>query len=309
MFSALKYRWRRFKDRAFVSLVQRPLTRLRPNYAGVFVFPPGHFHSPLLDLASLSAQQTAVPHDGPEYWTSSRLDADAMRRRMLDWLTRHPPLPFPRHAQPDWHYHSENIWFPWADAYTLSAVLRDLKPARVIEVGSGFSSAVMLDVLRGMQHACDLTFIEPNPQRLKRLMGSEPAHRYQLIERGVQEVPAAVFQSLEAGDVLFIDSSHVSKIGSDVTYLFLCILPLLKPGVWVHVHDIFYPESYPMDWVRRGWAWNESMILRAFLACNPHYEVTAFNSHARQVLAADLAPYCPDFVSSPGSSIWLRRVS
>jgi len=101
--------------------------------------------------------------------------------------------------------------------------------------------------------------------------------------RQVQDVPLSVFDQLEAQDLVFIDSSHVAKIGSDVTFIFLRILPRLKRGGLVHFHDIFYPCSYPAVWIREGRAWNESLFLRTFLVGNPQFQLVAFNSYVGYV--------------------------
>jgi hypothetical protein len=112
---------------------------------------------------------------------------------------------------------------------------------------------------------------------------------------------------LEANDILFIDSSHVSKAGSDVNHLFFTVLPRLKPGVLVHVHDVFYPFEYPLGWLRQGRAWNELYLLRAFLQYNTAFEMLFFNSflwkHHKEQLAAKL----PRMATNPGGSIWLRK--
>ena len=89
--------------------------------------------------------------------------------------------------------------------------------------------------------------------------------RHRLVNVKLQDVDLKEFDKLKSGDVLFIDSTHVSKIGSDVNYLFFEILPRLHRGVYIHIHDIFYPFEYPKDWIDEGRAWNENYILRAFL--------------------------------------------
>ena len=127
-------------------------------------------------------------------------------------------------------------------------------------MGSGFSSAVMLDTMDKARLSAAVTFIEPYPDRLYSLFLPNDRSVSTVIARPVQEVPLSIFDQLEAQDLLFIDSSHVAKIGSDVTLILLRILPRLKRGVLVHFHDIFYPCSYPAVWIREGRAWNESSV-------------------------------------------------
>ena len=130
-----------------------------------------------------------------------------------------------------------------------------------------------------------------------------------MIAADVQDVSPEHFQSLEANDVLFIDSSHVMKVGSDVVYLLSDVLPSLKRGVVVHFHDIFWPFEYPESWLLDGRAWNEAYGLKAFLQFNSSFEIVFFNSylsvHHRNILERHL----PLFLRNPGGSLWLRKTA
>jgi hypothetical protein len=121
-------------------------------------------------------------------------------------------------------------------------------------------------------------------------------------------VDPSVFAALGPGDILFIDSTHVCKPGSDVEFLFSRVLPALAAGVYVHVHDIFYPFEYPKEWVEEGRAWNEAYLLAAFLQYNRAFRVEFWGQYLqhfhRERFAADLPLYLRD----PGGSIWLRKV-
>src|SRR5262249_30901378 len=153
-------------------------------------------------------------------------------------------------------YYFRNEWFGYADALVLYGMIRYLRPRRVIEVGSGFSSAVMLDtndLFCGGRVA--LTFVEPYPDRLFSLLRGSDRDKHTVIARPVQDVDLSLFQALSDNDILFVDSSHVSKVGSDVNHLIFQILPALADNVVVHFHDIFYPFEYPKDWVYEGRAW------------------------------------------------------
>ena len=118
-----------------------------------------------------------------------------------------------------------------------------------------------------------------------------------------------MFDQLEAQDLVFIDSSHVAKIGSDVTFILLRILPRLKRGVLVHFHDIFYPFSYPLSWIREGRAWNESLFLRAFLVGNSQFQLVAFNSYAGYSFPEVFRDRFPAFLNKTGGSMWIRKVA
>lgn len=282
--------------------------RLRPNENGRLLYWPGHYYSPLLDIATIS-QQGAVANDGVEYWACVGLDED-LQRAFYASLVEGEAIEFTKYPQSERRYYSENGMFRFADAFTLTGMIRKLQPKRIVEVGSGYSSAVILDACQSMSHDCSLTFIEPDPVRLNRLLSREEIGRLEVIEECVQEVPVSVFERLEAGDILFVDSSHVAKIGSDVTHILLRLLPCLKPGVFVHFHDIFFPHSYPLDWIKKGRAWNESLSLRFFLACNSQFRVEAFNSYAAFQFRDMFEDLLPDFLDQDGgSSFWIQKIA
>ena len=167
----------------------------------------------------------------------------------------------------------------------------------------------MLDTLAHHHMSATLTFIEPYPDRLYSLLSASDRSVSTIHVQQVQEVALSVFDQLEAQDILFIDSSHVAKVGSDVTFLLLRILPRLKRGVIVHFHDIFYPFSYPASWIREGRAWNESLMLRAFLVGNPQFQLVAFNSYAGNFFPEVFRERFPVFLDNTGGSIWIRKVS
>ncbi len=129
-----------------------------------------------------------------------------------------------------------------------------------------------------------------------------------ILEKGVQDVPLSVFECLEANDILFIDSTHVCKTGSDVNYLFFEVLPRLKPGVVVHVHDIFHPFEYPKRWVMEGRAWNEVYLLRAFLQFNSAFKVLLFANYLSTFHRESLVAALPMCQGNFGGNIWLQRV-
>lgn len=169
----------------------------------------------------------------------------------------------------------ENTFYTALDAVLLYSMIRRHRPRRVIEIGSGFSTRITSAALRrnaadGAPNAVFIA-IEPFPDKDRGVIGAT-----QVIERPVQEVDLATFQTLEVGDVLFIDSSHVAKQGSDVCFEFLEVLPRLNRGVIVHVHDIFFPYEYPREWVvERHAFWNEQYLLQAFLSGNRDFQVLA----------------------------------
>lgn len=278
-----------------------------PSWRGATYYLPGHFYSPLLDLSGLKPEETHLPFDGPEYWECVELRLREQREYFEDLIDHYPAPDFPQKRTEGRRYFSDNGFFGFADAFTLSGIIQKERPRSIVEVGSGFSSSVMLDTLEHIGETAKLTFIDPFPERLQSLLSPQDKLMTEILARPVQEVSLDVFDQLEARDVLFIDSSHVAKIGSDVTHLMFRVLPRLKPGVIVHVHDIFYPYSYPIGWIREGRAWNESLFLRAFLVGNQEFEILAFNSFAGQAFPEIFKDKLPKFLKNTGGSIWLRK--
>ena len=270
--------------------------------------PVGHFYSPLPDLAEVTAKRH----------TLFRRDLKAcpgidLREReqlsLLDELSAyHGELPFPETQSSSTRYYYQNDLFGYGDAVTLYAMLRHRKPRRVIEIGSGFSSAVMLDVNDlFLDNSVQFTFIEPDPGRLFKLFRAGDGQAHTVIEKPLQDVPMSAFRDLSAGDILFIDSSHVVKIGSDVAYILFHILPALPPGVLVHFHDIMWPFEYPEDWLLEGRAWNEAYVLRAFLQFNHAFEIEYFCSYVWHRHPERLEQKMPLCMKNPGGSLWLRK--
>jgi hypothetical protein len=123
----------------------------------------------------------------------------------------------------------------------------------------------------------------------------------------VQSVDTQLFASLQANDMLLVDSTHVSKLRSDVNHVFFEILPVLGEGVLVHFHDIFWPFEYPKDSVSKGLAWNEAYLLRAFLQFNNSYEIVFFADYMHQRYKAWFEKHMPLFLRNPGGNFWLRK--
>jgi predicted O-methyltransferase YrrM len=199
--------------------------------------------------------------------------------------------------------------FDHGDGVMLYSVLRHFKPSTVVEVGSGFSSALMLDVNeKWLDQSMDLTFIEPYPDRLNSILKPGDRSTATIIERPVQDVDLEVFSNLESGNVLFIDSSHVCKAGSDLHRLIFEVLPALKPGVIVHFHDIHWPFELPRVWADMGRAWNEVHILKAYLSFNPNFEILLFNNWLAWGHAERVKALLPEWSDESAGSLWLRRI-
>lgn len=209
-------------------------------------------------------------------------------------------------------YLSNGAYGP-GDAEILYGMIRDLKPARIVEIGCGYSTLVAsMAIARNAEddasRSCAYTCIEPY---LPSYLDPSPAFVTEVIKRPVQDVPFDVFESLEAGDILFIDSTHVVSQGSDTLCEYLQILPRLKSGVVVHIHDIFLPNEYPKVWAQSArFFWNEQYLLQAFLLYNHSFEVLLASHAIARLRPSVFAESMPlRFVSDNfPSSFWMKKV-
>lgn len=276
------------------------------------IWEPGHYYSVLPSLAE-SAQDAERIYN---YATMDFPGVDLRLEAQID-LVRDlrdnfaDKIPYdPEFSNPNLRFtHKENRMYGYKDAAILFTMLLKYKPRRVIEIGSGFSSMVMLDANDVyFDKSMNLTFIEPYPQRLKGLMRDSVDYKVQVHEKRVQDIDLKVFDDLAAGDILFIDSSHVMKIGSDVNFELFEILPRLAKGVLVHFHDIHYPFEYPRQWTEEGRAWNEAYALRAFMQFNAAFKIVLFTSLIHHHYMHELGDHWL-FSAKDGSrtSFWMEK--
>ena len=195
------------------------------------------------------------------------------------------------------------------EAIIYGAMLRHLRPRHVIEIGSGYTTLLLLDTLDQMNsRETKIDCIEPVPELLQSLLRGEDAARVQIHACVAQDSELAWFETLQSKDILFVDSTHVSKVGSDVNFILFEIMPRLRSGVRIHFHDIYYPFEYPKPWVFGGRNWNEAYLLRAFLQYNNTFAIECFNSYLGQCHPEWFRDTDPKFLSHHGSSLWLRRI-
>jgi predicted O-methyltransferase YrrM len=206
-------------------------------------------------------------------------------------------------------YHWNNDFWRGIDALVHYGLIRHLRPARVVEIGCGWSSLLLARALaaNGSPNEVQVHQIEPYPRR--ELLASLPSH-WTREETILQRASTASFEQLRAGDVLFYDGSHVARAGSDVNWFFFEILPRLQPGIVVHVHDIYWPADYPDRWIfERGQTWNAPYVLQAFLMYNSAYELVIANSALRAAHRPELEQLfagARDGIGG-GGSVWMRR--
>ena len=275
--------------------------------------PNGHFYSPVCDPDDLAARRSELwpnppkPCEGIDFNDASHIFVldDLFPRFIADY-------DYPEQGRDDRDldfFYTQNSQFSWLDSRTLFVLMRALRPRNIIEVGSGYSSLLMADVnQRFLDGSANIVCIEPYPREF--LARGIPGLSKVFVQR-VQDVPLDSFEALDENDILFIDSSHVGKTGSDVNYLFFEVLPRLRRGVVIHVHDIFLPADYQQDWaITENRSWNEQYLLRALLMYSnrfiPYFGCNyAWLQHRERVIAALNLPSGAGF---GGGSFWFRRI-
>jgi predicted O-methyltransferase YrrM len=271
--------------------------------------PPGHYYSPFPDLDDVERNaERYFSADFTEPGNGIDLNEERHERFLEQLAAWYPEYDLPDAQTPGCRFFGFNHYFSTTDALALYGMMRLNRPRRIIEVGSGYSSGAMLEINdRYLDGKVDFTFIEPDPDRLNDCITPDDRKRCRFIKGLVQDVPFATFAALEANDILFIDSSHVGKIGSDVNYLLFHVLPRLQSGVIVHVHDINWPFEYPKAFYEMGRAWNEVHLLRAFLMYNSAFRVEFWGGYAAQRFGAFLHQNVARFMNQMPGSIWIRK--
>jgi predicted O-methyltransferase YrrM len=241
---------------------------------------PGHFYSPIPDLGFIQKHSKTIFAREKTSCPGIELRVQAQIDLIRNLASYYDEMPFADKKQKDYRYYFKNEFFGPGCSIILYSLMRHFRPRRILEIGSGFSSAAMLDVNdHFLEGSVIFTFVEPYPERLYSLLNEEDRQKHHIYVDIAQHVPQNVFTELEKNDILFIDSSHVAKVGSDVVFLLSEILPILPTGVLIHIHDICWPFEYPEDWILSGRAWNEAYLVKAFLQFNHSFEILLFNSY------------------------------
>lgn len=273
-------------------------------------YPPGHYYSPIPDFDELQKEKDRIfSVHGPQLDGIS-LDVKEMLTLLTGMKKFRNDFDFPEHSNPSARFYLDNGVYSKGDAIVYYSMIRILKPKRIIEIGSGMSTCLAFEVnQKFFDNKIQLTGIDPYPERMLAMLQPGDDTNIEVIREKAQNIDLNVFKRLEANDILFVDSSHVSKCGSDVNYIFFEILPALKPGVVIHFHDTFYPFEYPQDWLLKiGVAWNETYLLRAFLQYNSQFKIIVFNDYLAKFHRKQLEENIPFFLQGVGSSLWIRKL-
>lgn len=267
--------------------------------------PAGHYYSPIPSNEDVLAYVKSRKPPNSEL-LGINLNKKGQYALLSEYVHFYKDIPFSEQKTSSCRYYYKNSMFGYSDAIFLYSFLRKHKPKRIIEVGSGFSSAVMLDTIDScFSEKPEITFIEPDPERLISLFRERDKAQVRLIGRKVQDVSPDVLLALKSGDFLFIDSSHVMKCGSDLQFLMFEILPRLQSGVFVHFHDIFYPFDYLSEFLMDGLYWNESYFLRAFLSYNSEWSIRFFNSYVHFMFGELTKEKMPLCAKDHGGSLYI----
>lgn len=263
-------------------------------------FTPTHFYSPIPTVHELPEKVFETKENVLFDWNET-LQLELLQK-FQNFSTEYEKLISEK------KFDDKNGAFEWHDAPMYYSMIRHFKPAKIVEVGVGYSTIIgSLAVEKNGQS--QISAIDPYlAQDLKKKLPRQVS----LIEKPVQEIPISFFKELQQNDILFIDDSHVSKIGSDVNFLFLDVLPELNPGVIVHIHDIFLPKQYPKEWILEDHRrfWNEQYLLEAFMIGNTKFEVLIANHFLGYKHPNKLQNfYKTNPPVSGGGSFWIRKKS
>jgi len=286
-------------------LIPKNIKNLDPQKTLIKAFADGHFYSPIINTVELEEAEARIWSDSNEILGVDFNDPN--HHILLSEV-------FPKYLE-DYDYSWDSVdettfyvnngQFGWCDSRILFSMLRHLKPKRIIEIGSGYTSLLTADVNRRFfKKELEFTCIEPYPSEflLKGVSGISC-----LIPEKVENLHLSTFSNLQSGDILFIDSSHVSKTGSDVNYLFFEVIPRLPEGVLIHIHDIFLPAEYPKTWIlNEGRSWNEQYLVRALLMYTQGFEVVFGSAYSFYKHPELLKKVLQNHLQL-GGSLWLRK--
>ncbi|MEE9433106.1 MAG: class I SAM-dependent methyltransferase [Sphingorhabdus sp.] len=291
-----------------MKLVRKRPMRMLPMTASVFrkmgIFPiTGHYYEPLYDMSGLDL--SGAPRDLP--------GIDFALKKQTDLLAKFDASDMPegleKSASDDIQYSLQNRNFGAGDADLWYNVIRHFKPARVIEIGSGHSTrvarlAIAKNADEASDYSCQHICIEPYEMSWLEKLGIE------IKRKKLEDIDLGIFDMLKRNDILFIDSSHMIRPGGEVLIEFLQILPRLKPGVIVHVHDIFSPRDYPARWLKEPRFWNEQYLLEAFLSHNDDWRILLAGNYLAHAAPDEMEAACRYFKAGshePGSFYMIRN--
>jgi len=273
-----------------------------------------HFYSPIPDLNELKNDIWERVSELKGIKINENRQLNLLKLFKDKFKVEYDQIPFKKKKEMASHeYYLNNEFFGPISGEILYCMIRFFKPSKIIEIGSGFSTYLMAQtILKNMEednnYTCSFISIDPYPNKI--LKQGIPGLG-KLIPKKVQEIPIKYFTNLDENDILFIDSSHVIKIGGDVQYEYLEIFPRLKKGVIIHVHDILLPAEYHKKWIFKDKLfWNEQYLLQAFLCFNPCFEILFAGSYLHhfhpEALKASFNSY--EGGKRFSTSFWMKKI-
>lgn len=275
---------------------------------------PNHFYSPIPDLNELNINIWQNHSKMVGININQKNQLELLNLFLNNFKKEFDQIPFTRDQdQQPYQYYLNNDFFGPISGEVLYCMIRQFKPKRIIEIGSGFSTFLIAQTIiknfkMNPEYKCELISIDPFPNKI--LKRGLPGLA-KLITKKVQEIPVNFFTKLEENDILFIDSSHALKIGGDVQYEYLEIIPRLSKGVIIHIHDILLPAEYHKKWILKDKLfWNEQYLLQAFLTFNDYFEILFAGSflhhHHSKYLKSIFKSY--QKTNRFSTSFWMRKV-
>ena len=262
--------------------------------------PPGHYYSPIPNWEDV---RFANENRGNTNLEGIELNPFQQMKLAHDWVEIYPQVLHWLNSQTK-KYTFDNTWFFGSDAICLTLLLVSQPPQKIIEVGAGYSTALIEDINQyWFNNEISILSIDPNLERAHSLNLST-----EILETQVQKVSFDVFSNLGAEDLLLIDSSHVLKTGSDVHYLFNHVLPHLAQGVKIHIHDIFFPFEYPASWLEENIAFNEAYALELLLRNSTKFKILYWNDYLESTQREWFETNMPETLSRTyvTGGIWLQ---
>ncbi|MEC4762102.1 class I SAM-dependent methyltransferase [Mycobacterium sherrisii] len=275
-------------------------------FRAIGIFPLlDHYYEPLFNPAHLRKPLNEDRNLAGIDWNSSEQLELLTKFRFNDELTK-----FPLDRQADQEFFYKNGFFESGDAEILYNMIRLFKPKRIVEIGSGQSTLLATEAIatnrrEDPNYACEHVCIEPYEVAwLEQLDVS-------VVRKPVELMDLSLFSRLDENDILFIDSSHMIRPQGDVLFEYFEILPVLKSGVLIHIHDIFSPKDYLEEWVKSICFWNEQYLLEAFLSYNTEFKIISAVNYLKHHYPDELCKACPvlktQLASREPGSFWLRR--
>jgi hypothetical protein len=264
------------------------------------------FYSPIPDLEALPTEVWTRQSDLPAVNFHVQAGLEFVKRELADYVAEYAPPRQPTGDPRD--YYLDNDLYESGDAELLYAMIRYAEPRRVIELGSGMSTLVIADALSAGEDGDEARHLiydpYPRPELRETFESLGELHAV-----SANDVPIEEFEQLGEGDVLFVDTTHTVKIGSEVNRIILEVLPRLASGVLVHIHDIYLPWEYPREFMEeRRFFWNEQYLLQAFLAFNREFEVLFGTQALARRFPSELKALLPSrSLGSYPSAFWIRR--